>query len=307
LADVTPPAAGGLGRLLVAVDGTEFSTGAVQVASDLARISGAMLVVLTVLPVRQGSDVMGIDTRIAEQEDAKNMVRGPVAVAQAGGVKTLAATHRGRSPAQGIVAAANEHRADLIVMGRRGRYSLARAVLGSAVARVIAGAPQPVLVVPRAAKMWERRILLASDGSPPSEMAARSAAVLARIHKLPLTVLSVEVPKHSPERQAEAARIVERLVASLRAEGLEAEGRVAKGMPPDAILAVAGEVGADLIVMGSKGRTPLERALLGSNSRAVIGRAACPVLVATTAALGTGNGRTAEAPAMAWPSQGGLP
>lgn len=297
MADVAPPAAGGFSKLLVAVDGSEYSVGAVRVASDLARITGATLVVLTVLPVRLGSDVMGIDTRIAEQEDAKNLVRGPVALAQAGGVKTVAATHRGRSPSQGIVAAANEHGADLIVMGRRGKYSLARAVLGSAVARVVAGARQPVLVVPRAAKMWERRILLASDGSPASEMAARSAALLARMHKLPLTVLSVESPKHSPERQAEAPKIVERLVASLRAEGVEADGRVAKGLPPDAILAAAGEVGADLIVIGSKGRTPLERALLGSNSRAVIGRTTCPVLVATTTALGAGEQRPVETPA----------
>lgn len=284
--DMTQSAVG-LAKVLVAVDGSEFSAGAIRVATELTRAAGALLVVLTVLPARHGSDVMGVDTRLAEQEEALKLVQSTVAGVEASGVKTLAATHRGRSPAQGIVAAAKEHNADMIVMGRRGKYSLARAMLGGAVAKVIGGALCPVLVTPRASKMWERRILLASDGSPASETATRIAARLARARNLPLTVLSVEVPKHSPERQAEAAKIVERTVAALRAEGIDADGKVGHGLPPDEIQTIVGQTGADLVVIGSEGRTGLGRVLLGSNSEAVIARATCPVLVATAAMAGS--------------------
>jgi nucleotide-binding universal stress UspA family protein len=284
--DMTQSAVG-LSKVLVAIDGSEFSAGAIRVATELARAPGALLVVLNVLPARHGSDVMGVDTRLAEQEEALKLVQGTVAGVEASGVKTLAVTHRGRSPAQGIVTAAKEHNADMIVIGRRGKYSLARAMLGGAVAKVIGSALCPVLVTPRASKMWERRILLATDGSPASETATKIAARLARARNLPLTVVSVEVPKHSPERQAEAAKIVERTVAALRAEGIDADGKVGHGLPPDEIQAIVGETGADLIVIGSEGRTGLGRVLLGSNSEAVIARTTCPVLVATAAMAGS--------------------
>jgi nucleotide-binding universal stress UspA family protein len=51
------------------------------------------------------------------------------------------------------------------------------------------------------------------------------------------------------------------------------------GKPAEEILAVAGELGADLILVGSHDRTGLERMLLGSTSATVVRQAACPVLV----------------------------
>ena len=284
--DMTQSAAG-LSKILVAIDGSEFSAGAIRVATELARAAGALLVVLNVLPTRQGSDVMGVDTRLAEQEEALKIVQVTVAAAEASGVKTLAVTHRGRSPAQGIVASANEHGADMIVIGRRSGYGLTRAMLGGAVANVIGGALCPVLVAPRAAKIWERRVLLATDGSAASETATRIAARLARARNLPLTVVSVEVPKHSAERQAEAAKIVERTVTALRTDGIDADGKVGHGLAPDEIQAIASQTEADLIVIGSEGRTGLGRVLLGSNSEAVIAKATCPVLVTTAAMAGS--------------------
>ena len=284
--DMTQSAAN-LSKILVAIDGSEFSAGAIRVATELERDAGALLVVLNVLPTRQGSDVMGVDTRLAEQEEALKIVQSTVAGAEASGVKTLAVTHRGRSPAQGIVASAKEHGADMIVIGRRSGYGLTRAMLGGAVANVIGGALCPVLVAPRAAKIWEKRILLATDGSAASETATRIAARLAKARNLPLTVVSVEVPKHSAERQAEAAKIVERTVAALQAEGINAEGKVGHGLAPDEIQATATETEADLIVIGSEGRTGLGRVLLGSNSEALIAKATCPVLVTTAAMAGS--------------------
>jgi len=52
-----------------------------------------------------------------------------------------------------------------------------------------------------------------------------------------------------------------------------------EGRPDEAIVKVAEDVGADLIVMGSLGRTGLIKVLLGSVTQRVIGQAVCPVLV----------------------------
>jgi len=79
----------------------------------------------------------------------------------------------------------------------------------------------------------------------------------------------------------EAQRLLDILVEEVSASG----GRVARvhlrvGKPDEEILALAEEIGADLIVIGSRGRGALIRALMESISDSVLRHAHCPVLVA---------------------------
>jgi nucleotide-binding universal stress UspA family protein len=60
------------------------------------------------------------------------------------------------------------------------------------------------------------------------------------------------------------------------------ETRLSQGDAPDQILRTAGEVGADLIVMGTHGRTGLGRLLMGNVAESVLPEANCPVLVVKT-------------------------
>lgn len=57
------------------------------------------------------------------------------------------------------------------------------------------------------------------------------------------------------------------------------EFRLITGDPADAVVHLAEEAGADLIVLGSHGRTGLSRLLMGSVAEAIVRRAHCPVLV----------------------------
>jgi nucleotide-binding universal stress UspA family protein len=75
-------------------------------------------------------------------------------------------------------------------------------------------------------------------------------------------------------------------VDTLRAAGFKANCRVMRGRPADVIVHLAERLGADLIVVGSRGLGRLDYALLGSVSEAVIDRAPCPVLVVRTNRLG---------------------
>ena len=275
----------GLRTILVATDGSEFSTGAMRIASALATAAAARLVVLSVVLSDNGSKMAAAGATTDAEKAARDIAEAAAAEARSAGIATEAVIRHGQDPATAIVAAINELRADLIVLGRRGKRGLARRMLGDATAKVICQANCPVLVVPKDAVMWTHRILLATDGSPASDGAAAAAAALAATSLLPVSVLSVKVPRHSPERQAAVAGIIERTVQSLAAKGINAQGRTAVGAPTDEIIAAVADSGADLVVMGSEGRTAIGRLLVGSNSLAVIAGIACPVLVTAPEAL----------------------
>jgi len=76
---------------------------------------------------------------------------------------------------------------------------------------------------------------------------------------------------------------VERIVRALRSDGVGVEGEVVHGPAAEAIVATAAATGADLIVMGSHGRTGFERLVLGSNTERVLNRTPCAVLVVKAA------------------------
>lgn len=135
-----------------------------------------------------------------------------------------------------------------------------------------------------------KRILLAVDHGAPSWEAARLTAHLAPKLKAAVGVLTVLVL--SPrERNARDERIREYVTAlELTADitqvmvvaGVRARAQVRAGEPRTVakeILESASKFGADLIVMGSRGRQDLGSALLGSTSHDVVRQATCPVLI----------------------------
>jgi nucleotide-binding universal stress UspA family protein len=127
--------------------------------------------------------------------------------------------------------------------------------------------------------MWHNRILLGTDGSRFSDAAAISAAKIAHCCEAPISVVSALVPSHSEQRQQEGREAVERTTAQLGQDGLDVEGVALPGEADDVIIKLAEEKGADLIVVGTYGRTGFGKVLLGSVSERVIGKAKCAVLV----------------------------
>lgn len=134
-------------------------------------------------------------------------------------------------------------------------------------------------------------ILLATDGSIPSERAANFAAALAAQTRAKVTVLHVRqvISANLGEPNFdeallkaldETAALVERTARRLHEQGVfEIETDVIGGLPGEVILTVAETRQADLIVMGARGLNPVQSILLGSVSHAVIQHARCPVTV----------------------------
>jgi nucleotide-binding universal stress UspA family protein len=130
-------------------------------------------------------------------------------------------------------------------------------------------------------------ILLPTDGSEAAEAAVDHAVRLARTFDATVHVLSVV--EHIPavemdaavvhERLSESAdRAVDRAVERLDAAGVDHASAVRDGSAHRAILDEADEVGADLIVMGTHGRSGVGRVLLGSVTERVVRGADAPVM-----------------------------
>lgn len=139
-----------------------------------------------------------------------------------------------------------------------------------------------------------RRILHPTDFSPASRKALAKAVALAQETRGELTILHVRslvmpmagesymTPQtyEQIERtaQAEARRQLDRVVAQARKRGVRVKGLLAQGTPHDEIIRAARRAKADMIVMGTHGRTGLPRFFLGSVAGRVVSMAACPVL-----------------------------
>jgi nucleotide-binding universal stress UspA family protein len=266
-------------KMLVATDASPFSADAVKVAIAMCAKAGAHLYPFTMVLTNPEYEALAPELFQKAAEDARHHLQTIVDEAERNGVACTPMTRSGHSPHDEIVAAAEELQADVIVMGQQGRRGLARMMVGDATIRVIGSAPCSVLSVPVGANMWENRILLATDGSRFSDAAAVSAARIAQCCEAPITVVSALVPSHSEQRQQEGREAVARTTAQLLRDGLEAEGATLAGEADEVIIALAEEKGADLIVVGTHGRTGFGKVLLGSVSERVIGKAKCAVLV----------------------------
>jgi nucleotide-binding universal stress UspA family protein len=78
--------------------------------------------------------------------------------------------------------------------------------------------------------------------------------------------------------RADAQRRLKRLVAQAKKRGVRAKGLILEGIPHERIVRAARSTRADLIVLGTHGRTGLGRVFLGSVAARVITLAPCPVL-----------------------------
>ncbi len=269
-------------RFLVATDGSEYSAGAVREASRMAQKRGARVRVVAVVASEE-YESFGEQLLKKEMDAARQHLDKVAAQAVEAGVACETQAVQASEIYQEIVHEAERMQADLIVMGRRGRRGLARLMLGDVTFNVIGHARCSVLVVPRAAELAGRHFVVASDGPRFGDAAAAATGNLAKFCRTPVTVVSVTQPSHSAERREEAQRAVNRIVAFLKKEGIETQGAVPHGRPDDMIVQAAQQQGADLIVMGSHGRTGLERVLLGSTTERVINLTPSAVLVVKSA------------------------
>jgi nucleotide-binding universal stress UspA family protein len=143
------------------------------------------------------------------------------------------------------------------------------------------------------------RIVVGTDGSDTAAEAVRQAIDLAKISGAQLGIVSAFSPVSSRRVQSEQRDapadvqyeigpredvnlVLDAAAAEARKEGVEVQTHAVEADPADAILNVAEEAKADLIVVGNKGMTGARRYLLGSVPNNVSHHAPCSVIIVRT-------------------------
>ena len=267
---------GKLEKLLVATDRSQFSDGAIREAINFAKKCSSRIYAVSVLETNPEYETIGANVFEKEKAEAMAYLDSVKARATNEGLRCETSLHEMADPSQAIVDEASGKKVDMIIVGRHGRTGLMKVLMGQVAAKVIAHAPCKVLVVPKAARIEYRNILVALDGSTHSNAALTEAIAIAKrcgSHLIALSAMRDETERQEAENYAnKAADLAQK-------EGVSAEAVTPTGRSFNAIVETAGGRGVDLIVMGTYGKTGVKKLLMGSSTEKVIGNAGCGVLV----------------------------
>lgn len=291
-------------RVLLAYDGSAGAAQAATLAGAIPWPSDSVLRVVSVIepvlapmsgPLDHGS-VLSPELDAVITASANETLREVVDHLGSSGMSVDGEVLRGRA-ASAIIDDAQSFGADLVIVGSRGHGPIASLLLGSVSSEIVDHAGCPVLVA-RSTSLTQ--VVLATDESPAAQEAE---AILARwriFSGLPIRVVSVaEVIQpwttgiaptmygqvldaydaELRESKLEHQRIAADAAGRLRESGHVVDAEMRHGDAAGEIVAAAEQRGADLIVIGSRGRTGLTRLLLGSVARNVLSGSSASVLI----------------------------
>ncbi len=267
---------GKLEKLLLATDNSEYSEGAIREGIKFAsRCSSRLYACMT---LESNPEYETTDSNVFEREEAGATTHLESIRTRAAqeGVACETILHESVDASRAILHEATEKNVDMIVIGRRGYKGLVKALMGEIAATVIAHAPCKVLVVPKAAQIEYKNILVATDGSNHANAAVTEAIAIAKRCGSHIIALSA---MHDESAREEAKNISNKAVEMAKKEGVSAEAVTPIGKAFNGIVETAGGRGVDLIVMGTYGKTGVKKLLMGSSTEKVIGTAQCAVLV----------------------------
>ncbi len=275
--------------ILVPLDGSAFSETALPHALALAERSGGSV---TLAHAASSSE----DVPWLEQLAERVRGAGPE-------VELHTAVLRG-DPVPALHQFVVEQSVDQIIMTTHGLGGVTRAWMGSVADGLVRRTPAPILLLRSqddepsadlASRPRPARILVALDGSEPSEAIVPWAEELARLNRASLVLVGVVPaeegfagylpPTGALDREMSAAAremegYLEGLAERLRAGGASVGVRVVTGPPPaEGILATREKAGAELMAFATSGRGGVARLLVGSVADRLIREGACPVLV----------------------------
>jgi nucleotide-binding universal stress UspA family protein len=191
-------------------------------------------------------------------------------------------------PERELLLIASEEHIDAVVCGSSGKNAADRLFVGSVSERLARDGGIPSLTLRydmlRAAedpadlaRRFGRMMLVATDFSG---TAARALNMALSLPKRSLgSVRLLTVSSGAPAEDAEAEEALKKLVALCKGRGVHATPVIGHGKPERAILAEVDESGITGVVVGSRGRSILQEALLGSVSMTLVRQAPVPVLI----------------------------
>jgi nucleotide-binding universal stress UspA family protein/CBS domain-containing protein len=286
-------------RLLLALDGSEHSLRAADVALEMATVMHARLDILSVeetVPhyvaateeyAREHQVALAYFQRLHDPLQRR---------AEALGIQVHSSILHGHE-VQTLLAYATEHANDCFIIGAQGHSSIWRPFLGSTADKLVNHAPCSVLVVrTRTGQMHMKRLLLALDGSPLSWKAFQESLVLVKQMNASLHVLSVvneprtiragstgplSIPPPTTEHlwSTYTQGIQERALAQAQQAGIRVEASIREGHASSTLIQAVQQDTVDLLILGATGQEHPWSTTLGGTARKVTNEAPCSLLV----------------------------
>jgi nucleotide-binding universal stress UspA family protein len=271
--------------VIVGIDRSAAAQENIRQAGAWAQRIGAPLVIAHVAP----DEVI----RALETPGHMDTLRLRVEKVLGAGVPAFEVVILAGSPHAALVQLADERNAALIVVGASGEGTIGRRLFGTTAEHVVRYAHCPVLVSRPSPK--DGVVLCATDFSDEATGAVSAAGAEARLRAVPLRLVHClheptwslsllgpmiislpEMPEAEREELKEAAFAT--LKSLLASTGVAGACEVLLGPPTSTIVEEAAGLSAGLVVVGTKGRTGLARAALGSVAEAIARTAPCSVL-----------------------------
>ena len=272
---------------------------ALALGQMLARTGDVTLNVCTVVPERWGHPSPArVDAEYAAfLSEHAQAVLAQARAALADGIRAEFSWRSAPSAADGLIAAAEEARAAMIVLGSARHGPIGRLILGSVGVEVLHASPVAVALAPRGyrppAEVRLRRVTCAHTGAPESRAALDAAIELCRRHDVPLRLATFVVRDKqmypsgvgydvenmvAKQWRAQATETQQRILADLPRE-LRAETSIGDGPDWKRALASLPWESGEVLVVGSSSRSSVARALLGGSSTRIVRSAPVPVIV----------------------------
>lgn len=283
-------------KVLVPLDTSKLAERTLPYARAIGKAMGSQITLFTV-----GTPEM------QPGQPLEGYLESKAAALREQGIKATAAVAAQGPAADQIIEFSDANGIDLIIASTHGRSGVGRWAVGDVARKVLQATAIPVLLVkssaPEVYQVDFKKVLLPLDGSPFSEIAVTHAAGLAeatgaeivalRVVEAPASVLSMPVDwvegvpltgadyeeKLLGRMQQEARQYLEKLRMGLQGKVSRVRWIIAEGRPSCAIANVAEDEKADLIVMGTHGRSGINRWIHGSVATSVTEDSQRPVLL----------------------------
>ena len=296
-------------RWVLATDGSEAAQAAQDFLLALPLDGDFEITVVTVVADKaplMGPYMEGVysnwrvleEVRKSEREAAERLLETTAQTLAESGAEIKTCQRIG-DPGHQILALADELDAECIVVGSRGLTGLERFLLGSVARNVARHSSRPVIIA-RAPRHGLRRVLVTTDGSDHSRDAAQFLAVLPLPQEAEVRVVNVvrlydpfpgvlpmdredfrrAVEEVRAKQQQAAERFVREASETIQRAGKQVRTEILGGDPADEVLRTLSEWEADLLVMGARGVSAIERLLVGSVADRLLKKAECSVLIA---------------------------
>ncbi len=287
--------------VLVATDFSEYSKVALDISLSASRCMKTKLYVLHTIEKFPHdyrhllSGTAHADMKQKLEEDAIDKIKAMIPVEIMGKGDIIPMVRFGK-PFLETMQVVKENNVDLLVIGTHGRAGVDRVMLGSVAERIVRKAGCPVMVIKGIKYTGFKRIIVPIDFSDCSRKALEYAIATARAHNSRLTILHIYEKSfvepyvnaaNSEEKADEIMKEIERVnetkydefLKTVDLNGVEYEKLLKKGIAETDIVEIAMEQQANLIVMGTHGRSGIKHILIGNTAEEVVRTVHCDIII----------------------------